>query len=93
MASRLLLKGDQIQMPTTDETASTFNNATLVRIINIHASSAVMVTLVEAPGASATVVGSFQVLAQTEVYLEKKPTEGIFAANGNVKGVAAGLTN
>ena len=93
MASRLLLKGDQIQMPTTDETASTFNNATLVRIINIHASSAVMVTLVEAPGASATVVGSFQILAQTEVYLEKKPTEGIFAANGNVKGVAAGLTN
>ena len=93
MASRLLLKGDQIQMPTTDETASTFGNATLVRIINIHASSAVMVTLVEAPGASATVVGSFQVLAQTEVYLEKKPTEGIFAANGNVKGVAAGLTN
>ena len=52
-----------------------------------------MVTLVEAPGASATVVGSFQILAQTEVYLEKKPTEGIFAANGNVKGVAAGLTN
>ena len=93
MASRLLLKGDQIQMPTTDETASTFNNATLVRIINIHASSAVMVTLVEAPGASATVVGSFQILAQTEVYLEKKQTEGIFAANGNVKGVAAGLTN
>ena len=93
MASRLLLKGDQIQMPTTDETAPTFNNATLVRIINIHASSAVMVTLVEAPGASATVVGSFQILAQTEVYLEKKPTEGIFAANGNVKGVAAGLTN
>ena len=93
MASRLLLKGDQIQMPTTDETASTFNNATLVRIINIHASSAVMVTLVEAPGASATVVGSFQILAQTEVYLEKKPTEGIFAANGNVLGVAVGLTN
>ena len=93
MASRLLLKGDQIQMPTTDATASTFGNATLVRIINIHASSAVMVTLVEAPGASATVVGSFQILAQTEVYLEKKPTEGIFAANGNVKGVAAGLTN
>ena len=93
MSSRLLLKGEQIQMPTTDETASTFNNATVVRIINIHASSAVMVTLVEAPGASATVVGSFQILAQTEVYLEKKPTEGIFAANGNVKGVAAGLTN
>ena len=93
MASRLLLKGDQIQMPTTDETASTFNNATLVRIINIHASSAVMVTLVEAPGASATVVGKCQILAQTEIYLEKKPTEAIFAANGNVLGVAVGLTN
>ena len=93
MASRLLLKGEQAAMPTTDETASTFSNATLVRLINVHASSAVMVTLVEAPGASATVVGKFQILAQTEVYLEKKPTEGIFAANGNVLGVAAGLTN
>ena len=93
MASRLLLKGDQIQSPTTDETASTFSNATLVRLINVHASSAVLVTLVEAPGASATVVGSFQMLAQTEIYLEKKPTEGIFAANGNVKGVQVGLTN
>ena len=93
MSSRLLLKGEQIQMPTTDETASTFSNATLVRLINVHASSAVMVTLVEAPGASATVVGSFQILAQTEVYLEKKPTEGVFAAKGNFKGVAAGYTN
>jgi len=93
MASRLLLKGDQIQMPTTDETASTFSNATLVRLINIHATSAVMVTLVEAPGASATVIGTFQMLAQSEVYLEKKPTEAVFAANGNVKGVAVGFTN
>ena len=93
MASRLLLKGEQTAMPTTDETASTFSNATVVRLINVHASSAIMVTLVEAAGASATVVGKFQILAQTEVYLEKKSTEGIFAANGNVKGVAAGLTN
>ena len=93
MASRLLLKGVQIQSPTTDETASTYDNATLVRLINIHSSSAVMVTLVEAPGASATVIGSFQMLAQSEVYLEKKPTEAIFAANGNIKGVAVGLTN
>ena len=93
MASRLLLKGEQIQMPTTDETASTFSNATLVRLINVHASSAVMVTLVEAPGASATVVGKCQILAQTEIYLEKKPTEAVFAANGNVLGVAVGLTN
>ena len=75
MASRLLLKGDQIQMPTTDETASTFNNATLVRLINVHASSAVMVTLVEAPGASATVIGSFQMLAQTEVTSELETEE------------------
>ena len=93
MASRLLLKGDQIQSPTTDETASTYNNATLVRLINVHATSAVLVTLVEAPGASATVVGSFQMLAQTEIYLEKKPTEAVFAANGNIRGVAVGLTN
>ena len=93
MASRLLLKGNQIQSPTTDETASTYNNATLVRLINIHADSAVMVTLVEAPGASATVIGSFQMLAQSEVYLEKKPTEAVFAANGNIRGVAVGLTN
>ena len=93
MASRLLLKGEQAAMPTTDETASTFSNATVVRLINVHASTPIMVTLVEAPGASATVVGKFQILAQTEVYLEKKPTEGIFAANGNVLGVAAGLTN
>ena len=93
MASRLLLKGQQAACPTTDETASTFGNATCVRLINVHASSAIMVTLVEAAGASATVVGKCQILAQTEVYLEKKPTEAIFAANGNVLGVAVGFTN
>ena len=93
MANRILLKGEQAAMPTTDETASTFGNATCVRLINVHASSAIMVTLVEAAGASATVVGKCQILAQTEVYLEKKPTEAIFAANGNVLGVAVGFTN
>ncbi len=54
--SRTLIKGAEAASPTSTGAASTFGNATVVRLVNTD-TDAHLVTLVEE--ASGTVVGSF----------------------------------
>ena len=94
MAIRILLKGQETNMGvTSSENASTFNNATALRIINTHASTTFLVTHVAAVGAGTTVIGSFRMPAGTVEYVEKKPTEAFWAANTAIKASPIGLTN
>ncbi len=94
MAIRILLKGQESNMGvTSSENASTFNNATALRIINTHASTTFLVTHVAAVGAGTTVIGSFRMPAGTVEYVEKKPNEAFWAANTAIKASPIGLTN
>jgi len=91
---RILLKGEETNMGTTSSAnASTFNNARALRIINTHASTTFLVTHVAAVGAGTTVIGSFRMPAGTVEYLEKKPTEALWATNSAIKASAIGFTN
>ena len=90
MANRTLVKGAEAACPTATGTASTFGNATVVRLIN-NGSTARLVTVVEE--ADGTVVGSFTKPGNTVEYVEKDPAYAIFAANAAVLGAKVGFTN
>ena len=90
MANRTLVKGAEAACPTATGTASTFGNATVVRLIN-NGSTARLVTVVEE--ADGTVVGSFTMPGNTVEYVEKDPAYAIFAANAAVLGAKVGFTN
>jgi len=91
--SRILIKGTQITVPNTVGAATSFSNATLVRLVNSSGSTGRVVTVAENNGGSAT-IGTFSLLAgQTEV-LEKNPTDVVFVGGGtDVVGAAVGFTN
>ncbi len=90
MANRTLVKGAEAACPTATGTASTFGNATVVRLIN-NGSTARLVTVVEEQ--NGTVVGSFTMPGNTVEYVEKDPSYAIFAANAAVLGAKVGFTN
>ena len=90
MANRTLVKGAEAACPTGTGTASTFGNATVVRLIN-NGSTARLVTVVEEQ--NGTVVGSFTMPGNTVEYVEKDPAYAIFAANAAVLGAKVGFTN
>ena len=87
--ARTLCKGVEAACPTTTGAATSFSEATVVRLVNGH-SSAHLVTVVETQ--SGTVVGSFTMPAGTVEYLEKNPTQCVFAANAGVLGSKVGFT-
>tara|TARA_Y100000356_G_C11049296_1_gene177847 strand:- start:83 stop:355 length:273 start_codon:yes stop_codon:yes gene_type:complete len=90
MASRTLIKGAQADCPTATGSASTFGNATVVRLYNSTA-TARLVTVVEEQ--NGTVLGTFTMPGNTVEFVEKNATHCIFAADSSVKGSAAGFTN
>ena len=87
--ARTLCKGAEAACPTTTGAASSFSEATVVRLVNTD-SSAHLVSVVETQ--SGTAVGSFTMPAGTVEYLEKNPTQCVFAANAGVKGAKVGFT-
>lgn len=87
--ARTLCKGAEAALPTTTGAAVSFTQATVVRLVNTH-TSAHLVTLVETR--SGDVVGSFTMPAASVEYLEKQPTQCVFAANAGVKGAKVGFT-
>ena len=87
--ARTLCKGAEAALPTTTGTAVSFSSATVVRLVNTHSSNH-LITLVDAP--SGTVVGSFTMPTGTVEYLEKNPSQYVFAANAGVLGAKVGFT-
>ena len=88
--SRTLILGAEAACPTTTGTATSFTQASAVRLVNTD-SSAHLVTVVETQ--SGTVKGSFTLPASAVETLEKPYTHCVFAANAGVKGAKVGLTN
>ena len=89
--SRLLIKGAEAALPTGSGSASTFDNATVVRLVNTATGADHLVTIVETQGG--TTVGSFTLMRTESVLVEKQSSHFIFAANAAVKGSKVGYTN
>ena len=89
--ARLLIKGTQAACPPGTGTASTFGNATMVRLVNTAAGADHLVTVVEEQ--SGTVVGTFTIMRSTSEVVEKQSSHCIFAADAAVLGAKIGYTN
>ena len=87
---RLLIKGTEAAMATASGSASTFGNATVVRVVNTAAASDYLVTVAESAGGS--VVGTFTLMRAESALIEKQNSHVIFAANAAVKGTKVGYT-
>ena len=90
MASRTLIKSAEAACGTDAAGASTFGSATVVRLVNTT-STARVVTVAAAVGGAT--VGTFTLLGNTVEFVDKKPTEAIFAAHASVLGTSVGYAN
>ena len=90
--SRILVKGSEIVVPNLVGTASSFSEATVVRLANPSTTDYV-VTVATNNGGSGT-IGTFTMLANTTELLEKNPTDVVFVnADTRVLGAKVGFTN
>ena len=80
----------EIALPTTTGTATSFTQASVVRLVNTD-SSAHVVSVVETQ--SGTGIGSFTMPAGSVEFLEKTYTHCVFATNAGVKGAKVGFTH
>ncbi len=87
--ARTLLLADEISVPGATGTATSFTQATVVRLVNNNTSAAV-VTVVETQNGSG--IGSFTMPGNTVEYLEKVASHCVFAVGGTVKGAQVGFT-
>ena len=88
--SRTLVLGAEAACPTTTGTATSFSEASAVRLVNTD-SSAHVVSVVETQ--SGTGIGSFTMPATSVATLEKIYTHCVFASNAAVKGAKVGFTD
>ena len=89
--SRILLMGDEISVPTTTGTATSFSSATVVRLFN-NSGSTQIVTVVETQGG--TRVGTFSLLDKSTELLEKKASHCVYTdgQQPTIKGAKVGFT-
>ena len=90
MSHRTLVLGAEAALPTTTGAASSFTEASVVRLVNT-AAAAHLVSVVETQ--SGSTVGSFTMPAGSVEFLEKQYAYCIFAADAAVKGAKVGFTN
>ena len=73
-------------MPNTVGAATTFDNATCVRLVNISSNDGRTVT-VASDNTGNTTIGSFALLAGQTEFIEKNPTDVVYVGGGtDVKG-------
>jgi hypothetical protein len=87
--ARTLLLADEISVPGATGTATSFTQATVVRLVNNNTTAAV-VTVVESQGG--TGIGSFTMPGNSVEYLEKVASHCVFAVGGSVLGTKVGFT-
>jgi len=88
--TRTLVTGTEAACGVDAANASTFGSATVVRLVNTT-STARVVTVATAVGG--TTVGTFTLLGNTVEFVDKKPTQAIFAAHASVLGTSVGYAN
>ena len=90
MSHRTLVLGAEAALPTTTGTATSFTEASVVRLINDD-TSAHLVTVVETQ--SGSTVGSFTMPGGSVEFLEKQYAYCVWSASANVRGTKVGFTN
>ena len=90
MSHRTLVLGTEAALPTTTGTATSFTEASVVRLINDD-TSAHLVTVVETQ--SGSTVGSFTMPGGSVEFLEKQYAYCVWSASANVRGTKVGFTN
>jgi hypothetical protein len=91
MSYRVKVLGSEAALPTTTGTATSFSDATVVRLVNTSDSADYLITVLETQ--SGPGIGSFTLLRQSTEYLQKQSSHCILAANTAVKGAKVGFTN
>tara|TARA_Y100000004_G_scaffold143541_2_gene163320 strand:+ start:295 stop:564 length:270 start_codon:yes stop_codon:yes gene_type:complete len=86
---RTLLLGAEAALPTTTGTATSFTQATAVRLVN-NSSTAYRVVVVETQGG--TMIGSMTMPANSVEILEKNHTHCVYATNAAILGAQVGFT-
>ena len=89
MSHRTLVLGTEAALPTTTGTATSFTEASVVRLIN-NDTSAHLVTVVETQ--SGSTVGSFTMPGGSVEFLEKQYAYCVWSASANVRGTKVGFT-
>lgn len=87
--SRTLLLGGESALPTTTGTATSFSEASAVRLVN-NSTSAYAVVVVETQGGS--VIGSMTMPGNSVETIQKQYTHCIYATSDLIRGSKVGLT-
>lgn len=87
--ARTLLLGAESALPITTGTATSFSQASAVRLVN-NSSTAYTVIVVETQGGN--VIGSMTMPGNTVEILEKQYSHCIYADNASVLGAKVGFT-
>lgn len=91
MSYRVKVLGSETSLPTTTGTATSFSEATVVRLVNTSTSNDYVISVVETQ--SGTGIGSFTLLRQTTELLQKQPSHCIYSSSNTVLGTKVGFTN
>ena len=90
--SRILIKKPETVVPNTVGAATSFSEATLVRLANPSSNNRIIAVLQNNDLSS--IIGSFTILANTTELLEKNPTDVLYVNAGtDVLGAKVGFTN
>ena len=87
--SRTLLLGGEDALPTTTGTATSFSEASAVRLVN-NSSTAYAVVVVETQGG--TVIGSMTMPGNSVEILQKQYAHCVYATNASIRGSKVGFT-
>jgi hypothetical protein len=87
--NRILLLDGESALPTTTGTATSFSQASAVRLVN-NSTTAYFVVVVESQGG--TVIGSMTMPGNSVEILEKDYTHCVYAENASVLGAKVGFT-
>ena len=90
--TRILAKGTQITVPNSVGAATSFSEATVVRLANPSDNDRIV--SVHENNSGISTIGSFTILANTTELLEKNHTDVVFVNAGtDVLGAKVGFTN
>lgn len=90
MSKIIKIKGTEAACGTSSGAASTFGEARLVRLINTSGDTNHLVTVEVAGG---TDIGTFTLAFGQDAFVEKDPSDKIFAANAAVLGAPVAFTS
>jgi len=89
MTTKIL--ADEINLPVTTGTATSFSSATVVRLVNTDPTNSRIITVVETQGG--TGIGSITMPPNSVELVVKTASHCVFANSALVKGTKVGFTN